>query len=220
MACEVCGSVRSSPASIYPTLDLSGLGFDTELGEIRQVSSREFASLCARIAAAIPEVADLLVPGTQLGRLSGTVSGTTPDVIWDLFWAPLFPAAAFEKSFTHMNLLAAREQFDIDGHREVFYELDIRTTARRLMPDGSDPNGVRCESCRKPVLIPSANFILDRSSVGDADVLRVTMNPNRSAMRRGTTGPSAMPFTSRSTAAESTGPRVNKSRSSLNRWWR
>lgn len=172
--CEVCGDTWASPVSIYPSIELTGLGWDTELAEWHHVSLPEFALIRARVAAAVPEIADLLVPGTELGPLSGRVSGPTPDVIWRLYWTPLFPASAFERSLASLNLLAVRELFDVDGHREVFYELDIRRTARRVMPDGSDPNGVRCESCRKPVLIPSANFILERSSVGDADVLRVT----------------------------------------------
>lgn len=175
--CDVCMNTWSSVGSEFPSIDVSGFPFASELLEPGPLPLSEFRKLRAKVADALPKMAHL-GPGSEFGASRGVAIGNGFDgFIWRAWWTICLESSALMKLEKSGLLLPVSVKAELKFKRnehEVF-EFDLPLEGRLANPVYDGIQLDYCSACgRDSGTLPDVPLFDIGTVSGKFDIFRVS----------------------------------------------
>ena len=159
--CSLCGNTWAATGIIYPTIS------DREIEIINQgtfepvVDEITFRGISQQVNSAL-EKKRLLLPGTELGRLTGNIIGDdTDNFVWRNPWTPLIKKS-LHVEFEKAHRISLDGNAAILGGKNSFVEMEASPCLKlNKACVHSDP----CESCGRNGIKYPKKIIIDKTTV-------------------------------------------------------
>jgi uncharacterized double-CXXCG motif protein len=176
IVCDICRRTWTTTGIAYPTLAIPE-DLDAVLPR-RPVPRREFTRLVPalreRLGSGVP-----LPPGTELGPLVGTVTGSPARVHWQNPWTLLLSSAALaELTDAGIPLRTVPAVLKGTPDDQPLHEIEIRPHGYLRTPGYWRPQGLPCASCGYERLERPERVVLNAATLSGAlDIFRIADFP-------------------------------------------
>lgn len=164
VSCSECNATWATTGVIYPTVDYDNIKSLAVLLKPMPVSLETYKEIYHRLLMSIG-TGRLIMPGTELGPLSGTAKGEMGDFSWVNPWTPLIRESVLsEFNAREINLTVAETKIKLSSKiKEKYLEIEAIPLARVFISHMSQPQV--CQKCGRTTLKPTDSQVIALDSI-------------------------------------------------------